>query len=102
MGDTSGGSAVGEPAQKRVRVAEPAGTVDTVVHLDVHKAGFDQNAVEMAALSIEGFMAFKGDHRIGAPMFSKFLTPTMAQAAIPAFQAQGIPAAIARTSMSAK
>mmetsp|Transcript_71673 Transcript_71673/g.171172 ORF Transcript_71673/g.171172 Transcript_71673/m.171172 type:complete len:253 (+) Transcript_71673:53-811(+) len=91
-------AALGGPA-KRPRTALSPDSVDTVACVGAADAGVDQESLQNFFAVQPGFVAFKANPRMGGG-FAKFETPERAREAIQAAQVEGIPAAVARTSMA--
>lgn len=73
--------------------------VDTVACVGAVEAGWDEGSLQTFFSMLPGFVALKPSPKIGGS-FVKFGTPQLAAEAIAAAQAEGIPAAPARSSMS--
>eukprot|EP00930_Biecheleria_cincta_P035544 TRINITY_DN24445_c0_g1_i1.p1 TRINITY_DN24445_c0_g1~~TRINITY_DN24445_c0_g1_i1.p1 ORF type:complete len:296 (+),score=62.47 TRINITY_DN24445_c0_g1_i1:46-888(+) len=97
------GQAASAPSQpvsgKRARHSEDPSSVDTVASVGAADAGIDEEHLHSFFAQLPGFVVFKGNPRMGGG-FAKFQTPQMASEAIRAAEAEGIPAARARSSMS--
>lgn len=88
-----------QPSAKRARTVENPSSVDTVACVGALEAGFEESMLVSFFSAMHGFMAFKPNPRMGGG-FIKFDAPHNAAEAVGAAQAEGIPAAIARTSMA--
>lgn len=87
------------PAPKRPRIPEDPNQVDTVASIGAADAGWDESSLRLLFESLEGFIAFKGNSRIGGG-FAKFASHTFANVAVQSAKEQGVPCEIARSSMS--
>jgi len=95
-----GGGGGGGGGLKRPRIPEDPNQVDTVASVGAAEAGFDESALHSFYSSLPGFVAFKGNPRMGGG-FAKFSCASEAHAAVARAKESGIPADIARSSMSA-
>jgi len=87
------------PAAKRPRTAENPGQVDTVACVGAAERGFDEAGLHAFFAEQPGFLVFRANPRMGGG-FAKFESPDMAAQAIALAQEQGVPAEIAKSSMS--
>uniref|UniRef100_A0A7S1FF34 RRM domain-containing protein n=1 Tax=Noctiluca scintillans TaxID=2966 RepID=A0A7S1FF34_NOCSC len=90
----------GPPKPKRARTPEIQGNVDTVACVGAREAGIDDDTLQAFFSRIPGFLAYKSNARMGGG-FVKFASPQQAGEAIASAEVEGIPAAFARTSMTA-
>merc|ERR1712039_758377 len=88
-----------QPMMKRPRIPEAAANVDTVASVGAAEQGIDEATLHNFFSSQPGFITFKSNPRMGGG-FSKFESASAASEAIAAAQDQGIPAALAKSSMS--
>lgn len=84
---------------KRPRIPEDSGQVDTVASVGAVEAGYDEQGLHLFFQAQEGFVAFKGNPRMGGG-FAKFASHALAVQAMQVSKDSGVPAAIARSSMS--
>jgi len=84
---------------KRPRIPEDPNQVDTVASMGAENAGFDADSLHAFYQQLPGFVAFKPNPRMGGG-FAKFASAEHAVAAVNVAQEQGVPAEIARSSMS--
>lgn len=89
----------GVSSAKRPRIPEDPGSVDTVASVGALEAGFDESALKLFYQHLPGFVAFKSNPRMGGG-FAKFSSSPLATSAVQKAHEQGIPAEIARSSMS--
>lgn len=75
------------------------GEVDTVASVGAADVGFDELSLQSFFANLPGFLAFKPNPRMGGG-FAKFESASMASDACVAAEAEGVPAAIAKSSMS--
>lgn len=87
------------PPLKRHRAMENLGHVDTVACVGAAERGFDEASLRCFFVDLPGFLHFKANPRMGGG-FAKFETPVLATQAIMKAQDHGIPADIAKSSMS--
>eukprot|EP00931_Biecheleriopsis_adriatica_P115519 TRINITY_DN91304_c0_g1_i1.p1 TRINITY_DN91304_c0_g1~~TRINITY_DN91304_c0_g1_i1.p1 ORF type:complete len:278 (-),score=45.67 TRINITY_DN91304_c0_g1_i1:49-819(-) len=87
------------PPQKRARTEDP-GSIDTVAVVGAMERGIDEAALNQFFSQQPGFLVFKVNQKMGGG-FAKFMAPDMAREAVGQAESQGIPASIARSSMSA-
>lgn len=99
-GGCGAGGGGGGNGLKRPRIPEDPTQVDTVASVGAAEAGFDESALHSFYSSLPGFIAFKGNPRMGGG-FAKFSSASEAHAAVARAQESGIPADMARSSMSA-
>lgn len=76
----------------------PSEGVDTVASVGAADAGFDEESLHNFYAQQQGFVAFKANSKLRGG-FAKFQSPELAQQAVEVATAEGIPAAMARTSM---
>jgi len=84
---------------KRPRAAEPLGGVDTVASVGATERGIDEAALCGFFAGLPGFVAFRANPRMGGG-FAKFQTPALAVQAAALAQQRGIPAEMAKSSMT--
>lgn len=84
---------------KRQRTQEDPSQVDTVASIGAAEAGIDEQTLRSFFEGLPGFVAFKANPRMGGG-FSKFSSVALAKGAIQAAKDSGIPADMARSSMS--
>lgn len=84
---------------KRPRIPEDPSQVDTVASVGAAEAGFDEASLRLFYQTLPGFVAFKGNPRMGGG-FAKFSSADLAISAVHKAQEQGVPAEVARSSMS--
>lgn len=84
---------------KRPRIPENPGSVDTVAMVGALDKGFDEETLRAFMAGCPGFVAFKSNPRMGGG-FAKFDSPQAASEAVAVAIAEGVPAAIAKSSMS--
>lgn len=84
---------------KRHRVTENPAQVDTVACVGAAERGFDEVSLQCFFRDQPGFLHFKANPRMGGG-FAKFETPALAVQAIMKAQEHGIPADVAKSSMS--
>lgn len=84
---------------KRPRAVENLANVDTVACVGAREAGFDEESLRGYFSQIPGFVQFKGNVRMGGG-FVKFVSADHATQAIMMAEEQGIPCAIAKSSMT--
>lgn len=84
---------------KRSRIPEDPNQVDTVASVGAKEAGYDEDHLRAFFEQCPGFVTFKANPRMGGG-FAKFSSPDLATDAVATAQEQGIPAEIARSSMS--
>lgn len=84
---------------KRPRIPENPGSVDTVAMVGAMDRGFDEETLRAFMAGCPGFVAFKENPRMGGG-FAKFESPQAASEAVAVAIAEGVPAAIAKSSMS--
>jgi len=84
---------------KRHRTTENPSQVDTVACVGAAERGFDEGSLQNFFVDQPGFLHFKANPRMGGG-FAKFETPALAAQAIRRAQDHGIPADIAKSSMS--
>lgn len=87
------------PPAKRPRIYEDPSQVDTVASVGAQEAGYDESALRQFFQQQGGCVIFKANPRMGGG-FAKFTTPDMAQLAVQVANELGIPAAMAKSSMS--
>jgi len=90
----------GQRGAKRSRLSENPNSVDTVACVGAAEAGFDEFSVQAFFTALPGFVAFKPNPRMGGG-FAKFASPHLASEAVAAAESDGMPAAIAKSSMTA-
>lgn len=78
---------------------QPRMEVDTVASVGATNVGIEAKALEEFFARLPGFIAFRKNSRMGGG-FAKFESPELAQQAVAAGESHGVPAAMARTSMS--
>lgn len=79
---------------------ENPGQVDTVASVGAAEQGHDEASLLAFFASLEGFVAFRGNPRMGGG-FAKFESAALANQAVAAAHQHGIPADIAKSSMTA-
>lgn len=84
---------------KRPRIPENPGSVDTVAMVGAMDRGFDEETLRAFMAGCPGFVVFKANPRMGGG-FAKFDSPQAASEAVAVAMAEGVPAAIAKSSMS--
>jgi len=89
----------GKGAGKRKRIAEDPNSVDTVAVIGAVSQGYDEAGIADFFSSLQGFVAFKPMQRVGGG-FVKFASQAFALEAIASAQGYGIPAELAKSSMS--
>lgn len=89
----------GTPA-KRPRIPEDPSQVDTVASVGAKEAGYDETRLREFFEQVPGYIAFKGNPRMGGG-FAKFECAAAAADAIQVAREHGVPAEIAKSSMSA-
>jgi len=99
QGGGGGKGAGGKEGGKRPRIPEDPTQVDTVASVGAREAGYDQDALQAFFQQLPGFVAFKPNPRMGGG-FAKFASSDMAVSAMQMAQEQGLPAEMARSSMS--
>lgn len=87
------------PPPKRPRIPEDPSQIDTVASVGAVEAGLDEASLAAFFQQLPGFVAFKGNPRMGGG-FAKFESPELAAAAVQASQEQGVPVEMAKSSMS--
>jgi len=85
---------------KRPRMADNPYQVDTVASVGAAEQGIDEATLHSFFMSLPGFLAFKGNPRMGGG-FAKFESASLASQAVASAQQQGIPADIAKSNMTA-
>lgn len=91
-------SGAGGP-QKRQRIEEDPGSVDTVAIFGATDQGFTQHQLSAYFGELPGFICFKSNAKVGGG-FVKFASPSLAEAAIQTAGLSGLAARMAKTSMS--
>jgi len=86
-------------APRRPRIPENPGCVDTVAMVGALDRGFDEETLRAFMAGCPGFVVFKANPRMGGG-FAKFDSPQAASEAVAVAMAEGVPAAIAKSSMS--
>jgi len=84
---------------KRFRMPENPAEVDTVASVGAAEVGIDETTLQKVFMALPGFLAFKPNPRMGGG-FAKFASADLAAQAIASVQEQGVPAAMAKSSMS--
>lgn len=84
---------------KRPRIPENPGCVDTLAIVGATDRGFDEETLRAFFAGCPGFVVFKPNPRMGGG-FAKFESPQAASEAVSTAMAEGVPAAIAKSSMS--
>mmetsp|Transcript_24679 Transcript_24679/g.37509 ORF Transcript_24679/g.37509 Transcript_24679/m.37509 type:complete len:334 (+) Transcript_24679:99-1100(+) len=84
---------------KRPRIPEDPNQVDTIACVGARDAGFEESALHTYLSQLPGFMVFKPNPRMGGG-FAKFSSAAAAVQAVQMAQEQGVPAAMAKSSMS--
>merc|ERR1712137_665680 len=84
---------------KRPRIFENPANVDTVAVVGAHEKGLDNEALQAFFSELNGFITFKSNPRMGGG-FVKFTSPQLAGDAAVVAESEGIPAAMAKSSMS--
>lgn len=90
---------MGMGAKGRPRTVEDPNQVDTVACVGADSSGWDEGSLRAFFEACPGFTDFKANNRLGGG-FAKFASPQHAQQAVQAAGGQGIPAEMARNSMS--
>lgn len=99
VGNGAGHGGAPPPGSRRPRIPENPAHVDTVAIVGAFEMGHDETTLQAFFAELGGFVAFKGNPRMGGG-FAKFQSAHLASQAIAAAEAQGIPAATAKSSMS--
>lgn len=84
---------------KRPRMAENPNQVDTVASVGAAEQGIDEASLHDYFAGLHGFIMFKPNPRMGGG-FAKFDSPASASEAVVCAQQQGVPAELAKSSMS--
>merc|ERR1711862_1022026 len=84
---------------KRPRIPEDRSQVDTVASIGARDKGYDEQSLDLFFQTLPGFVIFKGNSKMGGG-FAKFASAELAAAAVQLAKEQGVPADIAKSSMS--
>lgn len=98
-GSQAAGFASMPPPVKRPRIPENPQNVDTVASVGASENGYDEDNLNLLFSSMPGFVAFKGNPRMGGG-FAKFGSAELARQAVQIAQEQGVPCEMAKSSMS--
>mmetsp|Transcript_48354 Transcript_48354/g.121810 ORF Transcript_48354/g.121810 Transcript_48354/m.121810 type:complete len:364 (+) Transcript_48354:110-1201(+) len=97
--ESGSGSYGSEGSAKRPRIPEDPSQVDTVACVGAKEAGYDETALRDFFQQVPGYVTFKGNPRMGGG-FVKFESATAAVDAVQVAREHGVPAEIAKSSMS--
>ncbi|CAK0840584.1 unnamed protein product [Prorocentrum cordatum] len=86
------------PREESMPHAANPGEVDTLVCIGAHELGYDEQSLEVFFSSLDGFLTFKHNQKMGGG-FVKFASTECASAAIAAAQENNVPAKWAKSSM---